>query len=94
MSGKKIQITPGAHWNIPVPEHITKKWVINLANKDLTPGQVRQCQVRKFKQLQESPAHQNTPVPEHITKKWVINIANKDLTQGKAKLLQRDPKLL
>ena len=53
---------------------------------------VRQHQVSKFKQLQESPAHQNTPVPEHITKKWVINLANKDLIPGEAKLLQRGPK--
>ena len=30
---------------------------------------VKQCQVRKFKLLQESPTHWNTPVPEHISKK-------------------------
>ena len=30
---------------------------------------VKQCQVRKFKHLQESPTHWNTPVPEHISKK-------------------------
>ena len=28
---------------------------------------VKQCQVRKFKHLQESPTHRNTPVPEHIS---------------------------
>ena len=53
---------------------------------------VKQCQVRKFKQLQDSPAHRNTPILEHITKKWVINLARKDLTTGKVKLLQRGPK--
>ena len=53
---------------------------------------VKQCQVRKFKHLQESPTHQNTPVPEHISKKWVINLASKDLSPGEVKLLQRGPK--
>ena len=53
---------------------------------------VKQCQVRKFKHLQESPTHRNTPVPEHISKKWVINLASKDLSPGEVKLLQRGPK--
>ena len=53
---------------------------------------VKQCQVRKFKHLQESPTHQNTPVPEHISKKYVINLASKDLSPGEVKLLQRGPK--
>ena len=53
---------------------------------------VKQCQVRKFKHLQESPTHWNTPVPEHISKKWVINLASKDLSPGEVKLLQRGPK--
>ena len=35
---------------------------------------VKQHQVRKFKQLQDSPAHRNTPIPEHITKKRVIHL--------------------
>ena len=55
---------------------------------------VKQCQVRKFKHLQESPTHQNTPVPEHISKKWVINLASKDLSPGEVKLLQRGPNSL
>ena len=54
--------------------------------------QVKQCQVRKFKHLQDSPTHRNNPVPEHISKKWVINLASKDLSSGEAKLLQRGPK--
>ena len=53
---------------------------------------VKQCQVSKFKHLQESPTHQNTPVPEHISKKWVINLASKDLLPREVKLLQRGPK--
>ena len=53
---------------------------------------VKQCQVRKFKHLQESPTHWNTPVPEHISKRWVINLASKDLSPGEVKLLQRGPK--
>ena len=53
---------------------------------------VKQCQVRKFKHIQESPTHQNTPVPKHISKKWVINLASKDLSPGEVKLLQRGPK--
>ena len=53
---------------------------------------VKQCQVRKFKHLQESPAHWNTPVPEQISKMWVINTAKKDLAAGKVKLLQRGSK--
>ena len=53
---------------------------------------VKQCQVRKFKHLQESPTHRNTPVPEHISEKWVINLTSKDLSPGEVKLLQRGPK--
>ena len=53
---------------------------------------VKQCQVRKFKHLQESSTHWNTPVPEHISKKWVINLASKDLSPGEVKSLQRGPK--
>ena len=30
---------------------------------------VKQCQVRKFNKLQDSPAHRNIAVPEHISKK-------------------------
>ena len=32
------------HQNTPVPEHISKKWVINLASKDLSPGKVKLLQ--------------------------------------------------
>ena len=32
------------HQNTPIPEQISKKWVINLANKDLTPGEVKLLQ--------------------------------------------------
>ena len=33
---KHLQESP-THQNTPVPEHISKKWVINLASKDLSP---------------------------------------------------------
>ena len=33
-----------AYHNTPVPEHISKKWVINLASKDLSPGEVKPLQ--------------------------------------------------
>ena len=61
-------------------------------SKEKLSKKVKQCQVRKFKHLQESPTHQNTPVIEHISKKWVINLASKDLSPGEVKLLQRGPK--
>ena len=32
------------HRNTPVPEHISKKWVIDLASKDLSPGEVKLLQ--------------------------------------------------
>ena len=46
MSGKKIQTNQGisSTLNTPVLEHISKKWVINLANKDLTPGDTKLLQ--------------------------------------------------
>ena len=40
---RHLQKTP-AHRNTPVPEHISKKWVINLASKDLSPGEVKLLQ--------------------------------------------------
>ena len=40
---KHLQESP-THRNTPVPEHISKKWVINLANKDLSPGEVKLLQ--------------------------------------------------
>ena len=40
---KHLQESP-AHQNTPVPEHISKKWVSNLANKDLTPGEAKPLQ--------------------------------------------------
>ena len=43
---------------------------------------VKQCQVRKFIKLQDSPAHRNIAVPECISKKWIINLAPKDLSLG------------
>ena len=46
--------------NTPVPEHITKKWVINLSNKDLTPG--------KVKLLQRSPKFAVTTPKVSVTK--------------------------
>ena len=39
----KLQDSP-VHWNIAVTEHISKKWVINLASKDLSPGKVKLLQ--------------------------------------------------
>ena len=32
------------HQNTPVPEHISMKWVINLAAKELTLGEVKLLQ--------------------------------------------------
>ena len=40
---KHLQESP-THRNTPVPEHISKKWVINLASKDLSPGEVKLLQ--------------------------------------------------
>ena len=40
---RHLQKTPAYH-NTPVPEHISKKWVINLASKDLSPGEVKLLQ--------------------------------------------------
>ena len=40
---RHLQKTPAYH-NTPVPEHISKKWVINLASKDLSPGKVKLLQ--------------------------------------------------
>ena len=40
---KHLQESP-RHRNTPVPEHISKKWVINLACKDLSPGEVKLLQ--------------------------------------------------
>ena len=40
---RHLQKTP-AYRNTPVPEHISKKWVINLASKDLSPGEVKLLQ--------------------------------------------------
>ena len=54
--------------------------------------EVKQCKVRKFNKLQDSPAHRNIAVLECISKKWVINLASKDLSPGKVKLPQRGPK--
>ena len=39
----KLQDSP-AHRNITVPERISKKWVINLASKDLSPGEAKLLQ--------------------------------------------------
>ena len=38
-----LQESP-THQNTPVPEHISKKWFINLVNKDLTPDKVKLLQ--------------------------------------------------
>ena len=38
-----LQESP-THRNTPVPEHISKKWVINLASKDLSPDEVKLLQ--------------------------------------------------
>ena len=40
---KHLQDSP-THRNNPVPEHISKKWVINLASKDLSPGEAKLLQ--------------------------------------------------
>ena len=40
---KHLQESP-THRNTPVPEHISKKCVINLASKDLSPGEVKLLQ--------------------------------------------------
>ena len=50
------------HQNTPVPEHISKKWVINLASKDLSPGEVKLLQ-RGPKFTVSTP---KVPVTEYI----------------------------
>ena len=59
---KHLQESP-THQNTPVPEHISKKWVTNLANKDLTPGKVELLQ-RGPKFAVTTP---KVPVTEYIT---------------------------
>ena len=56
-----LQESP-THWNTPVPEHISKKWVINLASKDLSPGEVKLLQ-RGPKFAVSTP---KVPVTEYI----------------------------
>ena len=58
---KHLQESP-THWNTPVPEHISKKWVINLASKDLSPGEVKLLQ-RGPKFAVSTP---KVPVTEYI----------------------------
>ena len=58
---KHLQESP-THQNTPVPEHISKKWVINLASKDLSPGEVKLLQ-RGPKFAVSTP---KVPVTEYI----------------------------
>ena len=58
---KHLQESP-THRNTPVPEHISKKWVINLASKDLSPGEVKLLQ-RGPKFAVSTP---KVPVTEYI----------------------------
>ena len=58
---KHLQESP-THQNTPVPEHISKKWVINLASKDLSPGEVKLLQ-RGPKFTVSTP---KVPVTEYI----------------------------
>ena len=53
-------------------------------------NKVKKCQVRKFKQLHDSPAHRNCTGAHH--QKVGYQPCQKDLTPGKVKLLQRGPK--
>ena len=58
---KHLQESP-THRDTPVPEHISKKWVINLASKDLSPGEVKLLQ-RGPKFAVSTP---KVPVTEYI----------------------------
>ena len=58
---KHLQESP-THQNTPVPEHISKKWVINLASKDLSPSEVKLLQ-RGPKFAVSTP---KVPVTEYI----------------------------
>ena len=58
---KHLQELP-THRNTPVPEHISKKWVINLASKDLSPGEVKLLQ-RGPKFTASTP---KVPITEYI----------------------------
>ena len=55
-------IPSSTHQNTPVPEYISKKWVINLASKDLSPGEVKILQ-RGPKFAVSTP---EVPVTEYI----------------------------
>ena len=74
------------------PPHFKSMTDVIHKSKEILFKKVKQCKVRKFKHLKESPTHRDTPVPEHISKKWVINLASKDLSPGEVRLLQRGPK--
>ena len=58
---KHLQESP-THWNTPAPQHIFKKWAINLASKDLSPGEVKLLQ-RGPKFAVSTP---KVPVTEYI----------------------------
>ena len=51
------------------PPHFKSIADVFYKSKEKLFKKVKQCQVRKFQHLQESPAHRNTSVPEHISKK-------------------------
>ena len=52
----------------------------------------KNCQIKKFSNLQKQPRYRNTPVPDIIRKKWVINLSSKPLSDGEQSLLQKGPK--
>ena len=65
------------------------KNMVNTINKtrEIVFKQAKHQQIKKFKELQDSPQYRNTP--EHIKKKWVIILSSKLLTKGEQSLLQK-----